>query len=320
MKKVWKVFAGITIAGVLMVALAVGYLLKQYGPNFGIYISKPTPEEYVRQVVQMIDTQAIYADTEEWREKRAETLENAKSANSYEETYDMLDQALKVGGGKHSRLVRPEEEYGTEVQMPSYYMEEEVFVVKLPEFTGNLTQGQEYADMVCNALREYQDEIKGVIVDLRDNCGGDMGPMIAAVSPVLPDGELMYFNIHGKVNPVTLQTGSVNGGGSTMTVENAFKLEGIPVAVLQNELTASSGEATLLCFRGLDYVKSFGMPSAGYCSCNNVRNLYDDAMVLVTMGKDVDRTGKVFCEDPIAPDVESQNPLHDAMEWILVGN
>lgn len=40
-----------------------------------------------------------------------------------------------------------------------------------------------------------------------------------------------------------------------------------------------------------------------------------DRLVLTT-GCDVARTGEVFCDDPIEPDVLTETPLEDALAWI----
>lgn len=44
---------------------------------------------------------------------------------------------------------------------------------------------------------------------------------------------------------------------------------------------------------------------------------YDGVRLLVTVGKTVARTGEVFCEDPINPDVECDDPRQEAVNWIL---
>jgi C-terminal processing protease CtpA/Prc len=74
------------------------------------------------------------------------------------------------------------------------------------------------------------------------------------------------------------------------------------VAILTNEWTASSGEALLICFRGLEKVRVFGSPTAGYASANTPFPLPDGSKLVLTIGCDVARTGEEFCDDPIAPD------------------
>lgn len=320
MKKAIKI---IIISAVLItLGLGIAFLLI-YGPSFGIYLKKPSPQEYVQQAVKDMDNLGIYSDSDKWQTVKAETLEKAADIASYEESYDMLENALKTVGGKHSKFIKPDAASADseEAEMPECEMRTDgILMIRLPEFTGDSKACMAYAESVYDEIRNHANEIKGVIIDLRGNTGGDMGPMVAAVSPFLPDGELMSFGVQGTFMPVSLDKGCVSGGGSTVTLDDPFKVTGVPVAILQDDMTASSGEATLICFRGLDYVKTFGSATAGYCSSNNVIKLYDGATMLITMGTDVARTGEEFCEDPIEPDAPSSEPETAAVEWILGGN
>lgn len=294
---------------------AIAVFLVKYGDVLGINLIKPSPEKYVKQAIILMNQQGIYASGEEWEGMKAETLEKAKSAASYDECHELIDNALKVAGGKHSRLITAEEGGKGSIKSPTVeMMENDVLYIRLPAFTGTAEEGKAYANAVYNALREHKADARAAVVDIRGNHGGDMGPMVAAVSPLLPDGDLMYFNIHGTRTAVTLADGAVNGGGSTVSMEEPFKLD-IPVAVLQDGETGSSAEALLICFRGLENVKSFGEPTAGYCSCNTTRKMYDGAVILLTIGKDLARTGEEFCEDPILPEAATDSPLETAFAW-----
>lgn len=317
MKKIIIKLAAAAVIIMLGLVLAFGFI---YGPNFGIYLKKPSPQEYVQQAVKFMDSQGIYSDTDEWKTVQKETLEKAENAGSYEELYPLIENALKTAGGKHSGLITPDEKNkdAASPQMPECEMRSDgIMMIRLPKFSGDSKTGAEYAKTVNDIIRQHKSSINGVIIDLRSNTGGDMGPMVAAVSSLLNDGELMSFGIKGSHRPVTLENGCVTGGGSTVSVEEPFKVTDIPVAILQDNMTASSGEATLLCFRGLDNVKTFGTATAGYCSCNNVIKLYDKAAMLITTGTDIARTGEIFCEDPIEPDVQSADSETDAVKWIL---
>lgn len=59
-----------------------------------------------------------------------------------------------------------------------------------------------------------------------------------------------------------------------------------------------------------------GRPTAGYASANQPFALPGGDQLILTTGCDVARTGEVFCDDPIAPDVVTDSPLEDALEWI----
>ena len=90
----------------------------------------------------------------------------------------------------------------------------------------------------------------------------------------------------------------------------------VPVALLTDGRTASSGEAVLICFRGLDRTRTFGAPTAGYASANQPFPMPDGSKLVLTTGCDMARTGEEFCDDPIDPDVLTDTPLEAALDWL----
>ena len=301
----------------LVLALLLAFLLL-YGPNFGVYLRKPSPQAYGERALAFMEN-GYYSSAEEWREAKATAQDALRSAQSYEDTWPILREALSAAGGKHSRLVTPaEEEEAREdpITLPlvsTDSMEHGIVTLVIPEFT----QGAEQApQIVLSWLREHQDAA-GVILDLRGNRGGDLAPMICALSPLLPDGPLLGTRYaSGQMNTMTLADGAFSGG-SGMTVESFKMSETIPIAILTDEWTGSSGEAVLLAFRGLENVRSFGSPTAGYASTNTIFRLYDGTQIVLTVGADVAlRTGEVFCEEPIPPDVLTDSPEQEAAAWI----
>ena len=298
----------ILLAALLAVVLAVLFaFLLLYGPNFGVYLRKPSPQAYGERALAFMEN-GYYSSAEEWREAKATAQDALRSAQSYEDTWPILREALSAAGGKHSRLVTPaEEEEAREdpITLPlvsTDSMEHGIVTLVIPEFTQGAEQAQEYTQIVLSWLREHQDAA-GVILDLRANRGGDLAPMICALSPLLPDGPL-------------LGTRYASGQMNTMTLANKMP-ETIPIAILTDEWTGSSGEAVLLAFRGLENVRSFGSPTAGYASTNTIFRLYDGTQIVLTVGADVAlRTGEVFCEEPIPPDVLTDSPEQEAAAWI----
>jgi C-terminal processing protease CtpA/Prc len=137
-----------------------------------------------------------------------------------------------------------------------------------------------------------------------------MYPMIAAVHRFISDDNLLRFRTRKNTQWVQLPFVMQEAG-----ISRSPHIE-CPVALLTNEWTASSGEAVLLCFRSLDYARVFGAPTAGYASANQPFLLPDGSQLVLTTGCDVARTGEVFCDDPIDPDVRTETPLEDAVAWI----
>ena len=129
-----------------------------------------------------------------------------------------------------------------------------------------------------------------------------------------PNGIILRFKDRKRTVPVSLDF-VLNTNG--LKAESIHKFpSSVPVALLTDDWTGSSGEATLLCFRGLENTRTFGIPTAGFASANNVKPLSDGYTLVITTGCDMARTGEVFCDDPISPDVVTQTPLEDALNWI----
>ena len=188
-------------------------------------------------------------------------------------------------------------------------IEDGILYVVLPAHTGVKVSDSLYVHTVFDFLQEHLDA-KGVIVDLRENTGGNMYPMITAVSPLLPNGVIFKFKSRKKLTPITLEYVVKS---YQIAPDSIGKIpSSTPVAILTSPHTGSSGEATLLCFRGLDNVRTFGGPSAGYASGNVTHILADGYMLAITRSCDVARTGEVFCNDPIDPDVETETPVEEA--------
>ena len=264
---------------------------------------------YVKKAVRIMDKNGIYAQGPEWEKAKVEAL-TAKPL-SFEEAQEIVIQAGKVAGGKHTFLMTANdvtENDTTAWEMPTVeLLEEGIAVIKLPQFMGNAEDGIRYANTVLNAL---PNTLQGVIIDLRGNRGGNMYPMIAAVHRFLPNDNIIQLRT--RCNNMKINVEYV------LRVANVAQQAHIncSVALLTDEWTGSSGEAVLLCFRGLANARTFGTPTAGYASCNQPFNLPCGSQLVLTTGEDVARTGEAFCDDPIDPDVLTETPFEVALEWL----
>ena len=314
-----RIALGICIPLALIIAAALTVFAK-YGPDFGLYLVPPSAERYGKDALATIGKNGIYSGSNEWKSTYEECLKMIENAESYEDTYPAIKKALSVCGGKHSMLMTKSESQSTsdsyDEVLPTVSLNGDIAVIKLPDFLGTAEAGRKYAKVAEDFIHENRDKIKGVVLDLRGNTGGDMGPMATAVSSLLPDGELMYYHYRNHDVPVTLTDRVISNagtGGKSLYPDEKLK---VPVAILTDGMTASSGEALTLCFRGLENVKTFGAPTAGYTSVNMLYSLYDGAQLYLTVAFDKARTGEVFEETPIEPDVVTDSPLEAALEWL----
>ena len=314
-----RIALGICIPLALIIAATLTVVAK-YGSDFGLYLVPPSAERYGKDALATIGKNGIYSGSDEWKSTYEECLKMIENAESYEDTYPAIKKALSVCGGKHSMLMTKSESQSTSDSynevLPTVSLNGDIAVIKLPDFLGTAEAGRKYAKVAEDFIHENRDKIKGVVLDLRGNTGGDMGPMATAVSSLLPDGELMYYHYRSHDVPVTLKDGVISNAGTGGKSLYPDEKLNIPVAILTDGMTASSGEALTLCFRGLENVKTFGAPTAGYTSVNMLYSLYDGAQLYLTVAFDKARTGEVFEETPIEPDVVTDSPLEAALEWL----
>ena len=265
---------------------------------------------YVRKAVRIMDKEGLFAEGPAWDSTRTAALHCSPA--SLDDAQDIVRSALLVAGGKHSFLKAADRvaEDAASDSWPSPEVtigEDGIAQIILPRFSGNPTEGVKYADTVLQAL---PDSLSGAVIDLRDNTGGDMYPMISAIHRFLPDGNVLRFRSRKRTQWIPLSYVVKCTG-----LPRYARID-CPVALLTNEWTASSGEAVLLCFRGLDSVRVFGGPTAGYASANRPFPMPDGSSLVLTTGCDVARTGEVFCDDPIDPDELTGTPLEDALAWL----
>lgn len=284
-----------------------------------IFVLPPSPERYAVAVLDIAQQRGIHASSPEFAEARSAAEQAAEQADDVSEIHDELNVALEAAGGKHSRLQTPDEMQeglARPAAQPGVTTEGGVATAAVPAHRVE-HDSQTYADTLARGLHDATENgACGVVVDLRGNGGGDMGPMVAGLSALIPDGPAMHFVDRHSEQPVIVEGNSVQGGGSPVSADGVGKYS-VPVAVLGDDGTGSSGEMTMLAFRGLENSRSFGETTAGYTSANMVFDMPDGAQVMITVAQVRDRTGNVFNDTPIGPDMPTDgDPTDAAKHWL----
>lgn len=63
-------------------------------------------------------------------------------------------------------------------------------------------------------------------------------------------------------------------------------------------------------------MKTFGQSTAGYASGNVTFDLYDGAVMVLTSAYNKIIDGQIFGDDPIPVDIETDQPLEEAINWL----
>ena len=169
--------------------------------------------------------------------------------------------------------------------------------------------------------------IRGVIVDLtKDANGGDPGPMVRGLSSLLGSDPLVYFL--GSKWPEASGTNINNPGMPAKEWDRIdeknpdnFPHVDIPVAMLHGPNTVSALEYVALSFRGRENTKSFGAPTGGMTSGNNLFDLTADGKMQICVCQNVMRNRDKTVGDgaSIQPDVRTDDPLREAVAWLKSG-
>ncbi|MFD2587961.1 S41 family peptidase [Croceitalea marina] len=142
------------------------------------------------------------------------------------------------------------------------------------DFEEEVAKSQEIQDMICDI---YSDDIKGWILDLRLNGGGDMFPMISGIQQFLGEGTFASVLEQHKTTDWYIKDGGVYYDKDRAAELKNYclpkNLINAKVAVLTSQFTASSGEITGLAFKGRPNTIFIGERSKGLMTANEVYSL-----------------------------------------------
>lgn len=278
---------------------------------------------YGNEVLDLMQARAYHAASVDWKALRAELPQALAGTQTPDDVREALRPIVKRAE-PHSDLLTREEsaallgEAGEQDRLPALELSRaqrfdgRLGYLTVPAYVGtDAARMTRYTDAVQDALRELDaGGVCGYVVDLRGNTGGNMGPMIAGVGPLLGTDEPggfasrkdasygQWFYRGGKAYVVQ---GSEKSPDMAASRPLALRSAAAPVAVLIGGRTASSGEAVLVTFLGRPATRFFGQPSEGLTTGNELIRLSDGAYLNLTVSAMVDRTGKIH-DGPIVPD------------------
>lgn len=288
---------------------------------------------YLSDALDVMEFNSVKRYEIDWTAFREDTFAGAAGIMTIEETYPVIVSALDRIGDGHSFFREPISSAPPAVgDEPSAALLGDVGYLDVPAFSGGGTDGDSLALL-------YHDLIEGVdtvsaqpcrwVVDLRGNTGGNMWPMIAGVGPILGEDTVGFF-----VDPDSIFKSWVYADGEARingepvnAASPAYELVTPQphVAVLTDSLTASSGEAVAVAFRGRAGARSFGHATWGLSTANAPFLLDDGAVIFLTVSTMVDRSGVVY-GDAVPPDEmvvgektgdpQTDEVLEAALNWL----
>lgn len=261
----------------------------------------PEAHAYLLVALDSIERTVLRHDAASWSAIRDSALRLAEGAQRPFDTYPAIDWALRRTN-KHSFLQVPTPG-AVSAMLPG-----RVGYLHVPQRGG---AGVALADSLHEAVRSLRrDGACAWIVDVRANGGGNMWPMLAGVGPLLGDTVVGSFGgradsprwyYRDGVSGVLAASGRLDTVSRVTTAPVAAIPSSVPLAVLFDGGTGSSGEAVVIAFLGRPNVRTFGTRSAGFATVNRGLRLPDGANMVVTTGYNADRRG-VSYGDQLTPD------------------
>lgn len=259
---------------------------------------------YVDAALKALD-RGYLAKTTAWRTERAKVAPTLYDSASIKATHPILNRLAKKAGGPHSSFQPPKsvkrlDKAGapaTKFAVPTVTAHDGIGVLTIPTYLGTSeTANRRYDDAAAKAIDAHRAEVTcGWIVDVSANLGGTVWPMLAAVSPLLDDGDVMSFVDRDRHRAaVTVDGTTIHYDGKEVASLGTPTDLNAPVAILQSKATSSAAEAVVVAFRGQAHARSFGRPTQGFSSANATTRLSDGSRLVVTEAIDADRTGRTY--------------------------
>jgi peptidase S41-like protein len=246
---------------------------------------------------------------------RNQVIQRASGAQTVTDLYPAISLALGLLDDHHSfyqaasggGLGNPRFPHCAAATPTTPAVPSDIGYVKVTQF-GDATPGADraFADSIQQQIRGADSSrLAGWLVDVRGNGGGNMWPMVAGVGAVLGEGTAGYFvPPSGAVTAWSFLNGAAMSGGTEIVRTTATYRLITPsprVAVLTDNLVASSGEVVVVSFRGRPDTRSFGSETCGLSTANSTFRLSDGAMLVLTTSLLADRN-RVNYGIPIVPD------------------
>lgn len=268
--------------------------------------SRVTPLAYTLSIVDLVQGRSLFAGRIDWPQLRLSAQTSVVDWFTAHDFITLLITMLHAAGDNHSMYLSPAADAGMAAirqGTPSgRRLSGGVGYVQLPGVWADETAIERYVRETHSVIAKIGPAPAcGWIVDLRNNNGGDVYPMIQGVSPLLGNGRIFGFRYpSGQQDWVSLKDGAVDQNGIEVIPSvtggpaSSPDIGSAPVAVLIGPHTASSGELTAIAFIGRPATRLFGAQTGGYTTGNMGYQLFDGYLLLLAGVYDTVRNGTVY--------------------------
>ncbi len=171
----------------------------------------------------------------------------------------------------------------------SYLFKQDIGYVRLSNFQSNSTN--DVKDAIYDLSRKSSNQMRGLVIDLRNNPGGVLGTAVGISDLFLTEGKIVYTK--GRTYKSRLEYFA-----SPQDIT-----DGLPLVILINEGSASASEIVAGALQDHDRAVIMGTKSYGKASVQTIQELNDGSALKLTTARYFTPLGNDIHENGIQPDI-----------------
>ncbi|WP_316757479.1 S41 family peptidase [Pedobacter aquatilis] len=279
-------------------------------------------KNYLMDALKIMQEKSVNKAKIDWNAVQHKALTGITGAKTLRDTYPVIKEALNALNDSHSNFYEPEK---VKAYTLGYRATGQTFPVIKSELKANKYayinlpdigsfNNDDWNEYVNEFYRQvnllHQQKPKGWIIDLRENFGGMLYPMYAAVAPFLDKANAVGIkDAEGKIEYFNYRNDKFYEGKKASQYfiirEKQPKRIKKPVAILVSKQTGSSAEFITAAFVGQKRVTIIGENTQGLTSGNQEYKLADGAFIALSIGNTVNREGKEYAKvgEGIVPNI-----------------
>ncbi|MGV3740334.1 MAG: S41 family peptidase [Gammaproteobacteria bacterium] len=234
-----------------------------------------------------------------------------------EDFYQAVQEALHDLGDHHSFLLNSSLNEVKEkkiIQDPiSITVNEGIGIINFPYFTYKKPPTEEFIEQFHQELEQIKPMVsRGWVINLQNNFGGNMYPMLACLSDFWINRELGGFYVYSENHEPLIQKLSFNGQSFLYDNEEALSYKHrysigtivLPTIVLIGHNTSSSAEFLALALKRQPNIILAGQSTYGLATGNALMSLANDlGQYMLTVAHDLDDNNLPLLSEKIEPQI-----------------
>lgn len=279
-------------------------------------------KNYLMDALKIMQAKSVNKAKIDWNAVQQKALSDVIKAKTIRDTYPVIKEALNALNDSHSNFYEPEKVRAytlgyratgqTFPVIKSEMKANKYAYINLPDIGSfNNDDWNEYVNEFYRQVNLlHQQKPKGWIIDLRENFGGMLYPMYAAVAPFLDEANVVGIKDNeGKIEYFNYRNDKFYEGKKAsqyfIIKEKPPKKIKKPVTILVSKKTGSSAEFITAAFVGQKRAMIIGENTQGLTSGNQEYKLSDGAFIALSIGNTINREGKEYAKvgEGIVPNI-----------------